>query len=173
MNHCRSWHQALGSVCLSALALTAPGVMATPPAPTPQVVPLAVLSAEDVVRRIYTLPDPDFGVFVDARRRPTVYTPRIVEMAARMDVCYQTKYGMTELDFDFIVPGQDYDIRSAHVTLVRQTDEAAEVQVVLMNPDTPVAIDYRLRRIDGEWRVDDVLFFGGEASLAKTLAGPC
>jgi len=96
-----------------------------------------------------------------------------VQLAARLVACDHAKYEMAELDFNFIVPGQDYDIRSVHVRLVRQMNDEAEVRVVLMNPDTPEAIYYHLRRIEGEWRVDDVLFFGGAASLVKTLAGPC
>lgn len=160
-------------VSLILLPLLAGVSMATPPMRPPAVTPRVSIAPDEVVRRIYTLPDPDFGVFAEPRRRSEVYTPRIVQLAARMDVCYRSKYGMENLDFNFIVSGQDYDIRSAHVGLVRQTDTEAEVRVVLMNPDTPEVIKYRMQRIDGEWRVDDVLFFGGEVSLSKTLAGPC
>lgn len=163
----------LRMVSLILLPLLAGVSMATPPMRPPAVVPRVSIAPDEVVRRIYTLPDPDFGVFAEPRRRPEVYTPRIVQLAARMDACYRAKYGMAELDFNFIVPGQDYDIRSAHVGLVRQTDTEAEVRVVLMNPDTPVAIEYRLQRINGDWRVDDVLFFDGETSMSKFLAGPC
>lgn len=160
-------------VSLILLPLLAGVSMATPPMRPPAVAPRVSIAPDEVVRRIYTLPDPDFGLFAEAHRRSEVYTPRIVRLAAQMDACYRAKYDMAELDFNFIVPGQDYDIHSAHVRLVHQTDIEAEVRVVLMNPDTPEVIKYRMQRIDGEWRVDDVLFFGGEVSLSKTLAGPC
>ena len=169
----RRWGRVTVAVGHFVQILAASGAMATPPMQTPEVFPLAANAPEDVVRSIYTLPDPDFGVFAEPHRRPEVYTPRIVQLAARMDACYRAKYGMAELDFNFIVPGQDYDIRSVHVGLVRQTDTEAEVRVVLMNPDMPVVIEYRLQRINEDWRVDDVLFFGGETSMSKFLAGPC
>ena len=63
-----------------------------------------------LVQRIYTLPDPYFEAFHDPEIRPDFFTARIDALTRKAVACYQEIWQMDHLDFDPIVPGQDYDI---------------------------------------------------------------
>jgi len=157
---------------LLVLSLSCLPAHATPPQPTPRTVPIS--APEMLVRSIYTLPDPDFGVFQDARRRPGYFTPRIVERAVVMDRCYLEKYGITEPHFNMIVPGQDYDIGDLRIDLVRQNEADAEVRVRFnrfRQIGDPVELRYHLKAMPEGWRIDDILYAG--TSMAAALSKPC
>ena len=135
---------------------------------------MPISAPEGLVRQIYSLPDPDFGIFQDARRRPGYFTARIVKRAARMDRCYREKYGIAEPHFNMIVPGQDYDIADLRIDLVTQTAQQAEVRVRFnrfRQIDDPVELRYHLKARPEGWRIDDIVY--GATSMAKALVEPC
>ena len=130
-------------------------------------------SPEDVVRRIYTLPDPNFDAFYDAAQRPQYYSGRIVRAAEAKERCFKKKFDMDHLDFDYIVPGQDHDIRDFHLELVENTGSDAKVKVRFQNfPDTePVEFMYHLKRASERWLIDDTVYNG--RALTESLMGDC
>jgi hypothetical protein len=143
--------------------------LAVPPLSNP------VLAADHpltLVQRVYRLPDPDFGVFYDKKRRRQFYTPRIVRLIAEKEACFKAKFKMDELDFNYIVPGQDYAIRSLTLSLLKQDEGSARVRVEFSGPDTKARLDYHLENDAGRWLVDDVVI-GPNDSLSKSLDGPC
>ncbi|MCC6914301.1 MAG: hypothetical protein IT566_11410 [Rhodospirillaceae bacterium] len=147
---------------------------ATPPERTPLVVPVEISAPEALVRRIYTLPDPDVGAFIDPQRRPAFYTSRIHSRALRMERCYAKKYGMDFLDIDYIVPGNDYDITDLSFTLVNSTRRAATINVRFNRSAgaiDPISLFYHLKLTRGGWRIDDVAY--EKETLAKSLSGKC
>lgn len=123
-----------------------------------------------LLRRLYTLPDPDFGAFHDPERRAGFYTPRIGDLVARAEECYRKRWGMTDLDFDFIVPGQDYDIRRLNIAVTEQQSNSAKARVAFDSMGDAVELYYTLDRIDGKWLIDDVVHEGRYLSKALGLA---
>ena len=127
-----------------------------------------------VVRGLYTLPDPDFGAFHDAARRGAYYTPRIVALIAAGEACYRREYGMDHLDFDYIVPGQDYDVRNLDIALLERSDADARVLVTFDNFDEHVTLEYRLEQIGGRWLIADTLVREvGADTLFEALRNAC
>ena len=157
---------------LLVLSLSCLPAHATPPQPTPKTLPIS--APEALVRSIYTLPDPDFGAYVNPARRPGYFTPRIVERAVVMDRCYLEKYGISEAHFDMIVPGQDYDIGDLRIDLVRQDEADAEVRVRFnrfRQINDPVELRYHLKAMPAGWRIDDIQYAG--TSMVAALSKPC
>ncbi|NMM43592.1 DUF3828 domain-containing protein [Rhodospirillaceae bacterium KN72] len=127
--------------------------------------------ASAVLQRLYTLPDPDFAAFHDDQRRPAYYSPRIHALALAKTACFQQVFGMDGLDFDYIVPGQDYDIRDLSIETISQSGDAATARVAFVTMGEAVTLDYSLLRVDGRWLIDDTMYDGH--SLAGDLAAPC
>jgi len=123
------------------------------------------------VQRIYTLPDPDFGVFENPERRVDYYTPRIVALTAQQEACYKKKFGMDHLDFNYIVPGQDYDISDLRAKLLRKDGDDALVQVNFHNGFSPIEMQFHLKNMKRGWLIDNVIY--GESSLQQDLTHPC
>lgn len=154
-------------------SLAAPG-NATPPERPPLVKPLHISEPEALMWRIYTLPNPDFGAFIDPERRPEFYSARIHKLAKRMERCYAKKYGMDFLDIDYIVPGNDYDIRNLSIELVKTQRKMAIVQVRFNRSGPihdPIKLDYHLALTPNGWRIDNVRY--EKNNLAKDLSGRC
>lgn len=153
------------ALCLPAQAQDMPLSVAPEPARGP----------DEAVRRLYTLPDPDFAAFDDPARRPDHYTPKIVRRAGAMEACYRQKYGQDWMNFNFLVPGQDYDIRNVRVGTQSEGRRTAIVHVEFFNGDfdgdKQISLIYHMRKIDGRWLVDDVVYAG--ASFARVLTGSC
>lgn len=130
-------------------------------------------SPEDIVRQIYTLPDPNFDAFYDPAQRPLYYTGRIVHAAEAKERCFKKQFGMDHLDFDYIVPGQDHDIRDFHLELVENTGSDAKVKVRFQNfPGIELAeLMYHLKRVGERWLIDDTVYDG--RALSESLMGDC
>lgn len=154
------------ALCLPAQAQDAPRPERPPP-----VEPAPALGPDDAVRQLYTLPDPDFAAFGDPARRPSHYTPRIVKRARAMEACYLKKYGQGWLDFNFLLPGQDYDLGEVRVRTEKESRTKAVVRVDVLNSGAQMTLTHHLRKIDGRWLVDDLVFSG--VSFAETLTRPC
>lgn len=125
-----------------------------------------------LMQQIYRLPDPDFDVFYDKKRRRQFYTARIVRLIEKKEACFRQKFKMDELDFNYIVPGQDYKIHSLTLSLIAHDEGSARVRVELSGPDTKAGLDYRLENDAGRWLVDDVVI-DADNTLSKSLDGPC
>jgi hypothetical protein len=158
---------------LSVFLLATPG-NATPPERTPPVTSTPISEAEALMWRIYKLPDPDFGAFIDPERRPEFYSARIHNLAKRMERCYAKKYGMDFIDIDYIVPGNDYDIKDLSIEVTKSNRKTAVVQVRFNRSGPihdPIQIDYYLEMTPNGWRIDNVQY--EKHNLAKDLAGKC
>ncbi len=123
-----------------------------------------------LLRRIYTLPNPDFNAFHDPERRSIFYTARIDKLVKRAENCYRARWGMTDLDFDFIVPGQDYYIRGLDITITEQQYDFARARVIFDNMDEPIVLYYYFHCLDGRWLIDEVVYQGRPLSKALELA---
>jgi len=158
---------------LSGFLLAAPG-NATPPERPPLVKPMHISEPEALLWRIYTLPNPYFDAFINPKIRPDFYTSRIHVRAERMERCYLKKYGMDFLDIDYIVPGNDYDIRDLSITTLEQKAKSALVRVAFNRSRDmidPIELRYRLVMTSKGWRIDDVSY--GKLTLSKDLRPPC
>lgn len=123
-----------------------------------------------LLRRLYSLPNPDFDAFHDPERRGGFYTPRIDDLATRAEECYRARWGMTDIDFDFIVPGQDYDIQGLDITVTEQQHNFATASVTFGNMGEAIELYYKLHRLDKKWLIDEVVYQGRPLSKALELA---
>tara|TARA_R110002110_G_scaffold387396_1_gene599253 strand:+ start:10287 stop:10790 length:504 start_codon:yes stop_codon:yes gene_type:complete len=128
--------------------------------------PLAVL------KRIYVLPTPYFDAFHDREERPKFYTRRIHEQALRMEACFHERFKMEHLDYDYIVPGQDYNLSNLKITLVSRSGEEAAAKVTFASMGEGHEVTHTLRRVAGHWLIDDSAFASG-GSLFESLSRPC
>lgn len=117
----------------------------------------SAVSAEQLVRSIYTLPDPDFRAFLDPARRPLYYSQRIVKKAAEAERCYKEKYAMPDLEFDYITIGGDYDMHNLVIALQKENKTAAQVKVTFGKDDYYTELYYHLIATPAGWRIDDVI----------------
>jgi hypothetical protein len=135
---------------------------------------MEISAPEALVQRIYTLPNPDFGAFIEPERRPQFYTDRIHTRAKRMERCYAEKFGMDFLDIDFIVPGNDYDIAELSITLLQSQRRTALVRVNFNRSAgivDPIELFYHLKLTRSGWRINDVSY--GNETLAQALWANC
>ena len=143
---------------------------ASQPEPPPPAEAVRANSPLGLLRGIYTLPDPDFNTFHAPERRRIFYTPRIDKLVTRAQECYRARWGMMDLDFDFIVPGQDYDIQGLDIAITEQQYGSAKARVAFENMGEPIALYYEFHRLDGKWLVDEVVYRGRQLSQALELA---
>ena len=156
------------------LFLTVTPSVATPPKRPPPVTPVQISAPEALLWRIYTLPNPYFDAFINPKVRPDFYTSRIHVSAEHMERCYLRKYGMDFLDIDYIVPGNDYDIRDLSITTLEQKPKSAVVRVAFNRSGDlvdPIELRYRLVMTSEGWRINDVIY--EKSSLSKDLRAPC
>lgn len=78
---------------------------------------------------------------------------------------------MDWLDFDYTVPGNDYDLKHVDVKTLWQEGDMAKVTVVLDNMGEKQAMDYLLRREEKTWRIDDIFY--QNHSLSEDLSLGC
>lgn len=60
------------------------------------------------------------------------------------------------IDFDFILDGQDFDIKDLNVALVRRQGHRAAVAAQFKNFNEPKRVTYQLVRESGGWRVAEI-----------------
>lgn len=123
------------------------------------------------LHEIYVLPTPDFGAFHDKRRRPNFYTARIHETALAKEDCFRRTWGMDDLDFDFIVPGQDFKIDRFDIAILSQQGDAATASVRFENLGEAYDLRYSLKRSEGNWLIDNVSY--NDRTLLEALSSPC
>lgn len=125
------------------------------------------------VEWIYRLPNPRFMIFEDGRIRPHYYTKRLVQLTAGRERCYKEEFHMDWLDFNYIVPGNDYDIKNLHVEKLWQDGDMAKILVMFDNLGEKQRLEYLLRREDEDkgWMIDDI--FMESASLSQDLSVWC
>lgn len=128
----------------------------------------------EAVQRIYTLPNPDFSAFHDRERRGRHFTPRVTGLITRAEACFQRTFGMRVLDFDYIVPGQDYLLTNLRISNGIARDGGASVVVRFDNFGEPVELTYLLRRIRGRWLIDEIeTADDAEGTLSGALSNAC
>lgn len=125
-----------------------------------------------LVQRIYTLPDPYFEAFHDPEIRPDFFTARIDALTRKAVACYQEIWQMDHLDFDPIVPGQDYDIRHFTLTETARDAKTASIDVSFFSMNEEVWRGYELVRTPQGWRIDEVRQEMGE-TLTIALERAC
>lgn len=129
-------------------------------------------TAEQFIRGIYTLPDPDFTVFYNPERRPLYYSRSIVEKSVKAEQCYKEKYGMPHLDFSYITIGGDYDMAGLSIATQKEQEDNAQVRVSFGAGDYYTELYYHLVATSEGWRVDNVVTSSGY-SLADSLSQAC
>lgn len=132
-------------------------------------------SPESLLSRIYTTPTPYFEAFSNPQIRPQFYSQRLHELALDMEACYTETYGQDMLDFDFIVPGNDFgNIKRFDIQPVHVTHNKAQLKVMYEDFTGAVRIDYFLIHTPHGWRIDDVVDGEGKGTrLSDSLLPPC
>lgn len=148
---------AFAAACTLSTALARPQASGTP---------------EQLVRSIYTLPDPDFGAFLNPERRPLYYSSQIVWKAAKAEQCYFQKYTMSELEFDYITIGGDYDTSNLAITTQEENDDYAKIAVRFGADAFFTELFYHLIATPDGWRIDDVTT-QKNGSLSEMLENEC
>lgn len=130
---------------------------------------------EVLLQRIYTLPIPNFEAFSDPKIRPQFYSAKLHGLALSMEECYKQTYGQDMLDFDFIVPGNDFgDISHFDIQPVSVTADKAQMKVMYEDFTGAVRIDYFLIHTPHGWRINDVVDGEGKGTrLSDSLLPPC
>lgn len=123
------------------------------------------------VQWIYRLPNPRFMIFEDGRIRPRYYTERMVQLTTGRERCYKQEFHMDWLDFNYIVPGNDYDIKNLHIEKSWQEDDMAKVLVMFESLGEKQRLEYLLRHEGKSWMIDDI--FTETGSLSKDLSLWC
>jgi len=125
------------------------------------------------VEWIYTLPNPRFMIFENGRIRPKYYTARMVKLTAGRERCYKEEFHMDWLDFNYIVPGNDYNITNLYIEKLWQEDNMAKTLIMFDNLGEAQRLEYLLRREDKDkgWMIDDI--FTASGSLSHDLSLWC
>ena len=123
------------------------------------------------VQWIYELPNPRFMIFEDGRMRPHYYTKRLVQLTAGRERCYKEEFHMDWLDFNYIVPGNDYEIKNLCIKELWQEGDMAKILVMFENLGEKQRLEYLLRRGNASWMIDDI--FTERASLSRDLSLWC
>lgn len=124
------------------------------------VVPAVVAnSPEGIVRRIYTLPVPNFSAFHEPAQRDEFYSPATSDLIAEAENCVADRLGLPHLEFDFIVPGNDFQLTDLEVSLPEPMGaQSADVLVSFRNGGEFQQLLYQLQRRQQQWRIHDVRF---------------
>lgn len=130
---------------------------------------------EALLRGIYTLPIPNFEAFSNPKIRPQFYSARLHRLALNMEKCYAETYGQEMLDFDFIVPGNDFgNIKHFDIQPVHVLPDKAQLKVMYEDFTGAVRIDHFLIHTPHGWRIDDVVDGEGKGTrLSDSLREPC
>lgn len=123
------------------------------------------------VEWIYRLPNPRFMIFEDGHIRPHYYTKRLVQLTAGRERCYKEEFHMDWLDFNYIVPGNDYDIKNLRIEKLWQDGDMAKILVMFDSLGGKQRLEYLLRRENAGWMIDDIFMEG--ASLSQDLSLWC
>ncbi len=144
---------------------------ANQPEPEAAVPAVPANSPEGLLQRIYTLPVPNFTAFHDPAERDEFYTRSTSELISEAERCVADSPGLPHLEFDFIVPGDDFQLAELEISLQDQGDIRASVLVSFLNGGKPQRLFYELQRQQGQWLIHDVHF--QESSLRGELQAAC
>ncbi|MCW2310018.1 peptidoglycan-binding protein [Rhodobium gokarnense] len=123
-----------------------------------------------LIADIYTLPDPDVGVWAK-NRRLWYFSDHMLELVEAAEAAMKEKNGSEELDFNPIVPGQDYNITDLSISEPKIDGDTATVTVKFTNTlggDSKThELVYTLVTLDDSWLIDDIVTDG--TALSDTL----
>ena len=119
---------------------------------------LAEATPDAVVRGIYEayVAAEKSGKDAPDQLRASLYSARIRAQIAKLKKACARRDDLCLPDADFLVDGQDYQIRDVAAKLVSQKDDRAKVEARFRNFDTAVVKTYALVREQGRWVVDDI-----------------
>lgn len=124
-----------------------------------------------VVQRIYILPDPNFDAFYDSTLRHDFYTPATIALIEAAERCFKQAYGMDDLDYNYIVPGNDAQLSNLQLAELANDGRTARVEVRFRNGREKVLMDFYLERMDGRWLINDVAH--GNGTLRASAEAAC
>ncbi len=129
----------------------------------------------ELIANIYIQPDPDFGVW-SRERRDAFFTPRMIKLIEGAEAGYKKKHALDELDFNPIVPGQDYKLENLEISDGATSKERATVTVTFTNAlitegEKTFKLDYELVPASGTWLIDDIVTNGDSLAAALTALG--
>lgn len=134
--------------------------------------PASAMSPHDFVAGIYTLPDPDVEIW-SPKRREQYFSRRILDLVEAAEGVYKRRYDMDGLDFNPVVPGQDYKLSNLSVSNAVRTAKRAIVTVrftsTLGGKAETYTLAYELVPAGQSWRVDEIVTDG--KALSDTLIG--
>ncbi|KZB54244.1 hypothetical protein AUP41_20010 [Thalassospira xiamenensis] len=128
-------------------------------------------AAIELLEQVYTLPDPNFMAFHDPLLRRSFFTEEIADLIDAKEACYEQAFGLSHLDFDYIVPGQDYSLDNLQISQIGQSGNQTVLLVRFENFGEKVDLLYNLQRTHAGWRIADTIY--GKFSLKSDLSIKC
>jgi hypothetical protein len=101
--------------------------------------------------------------------KKSYYTPRVRREIVRLHAACRGKDWCLP-DADFLIDGQDFQIRNLNVTTRAETGDNATVEATFTNFDSKVKRVFSMRLIEGRWLIDDIDF--GEGQRLKDQLKP-
>lgn len=128
-------------------------------------------AAIELLEQVYTLPDPNFRAFHEPLLRRSFFTEEIADLIDAKEACYKQAFGQSVLDFDYIVPGQDYSLDNLQISQIGQSGNQTVFLVHFENFGEKVDLLYTLQRTRAGWRIADTIY--GKSSLKNVLSIKC
>ena len=134
--------------------------------------PSAPLSGpQGLMARIYDGRSVQIDAFADPAQRASFFTPSLSQQIAAAETCAITQ-SAASLDFNPLLPTQDYRRASYRVDTLAQTSSAAQIAVsVLQREVVQEVITFTLLSSGAAWRIDEVA--NGGIALSTRLAAAC
>lgn len=123
-----------------------------------------------LLQRIYTLPVPNFDAFYDRELRHVFYTQDIIEDIEQAEHCFKETFGLDDLDFNYIVPGNEYNLSNLQMAELGNDGRTARIEVRFKNGEEKVLLDFYLENQNGQWLIGDVAPGDGRLSSSVKLA---
>lgn len=147
-------------LCLTALAVLAPGLANT-----------ADTTAKDFVSGLYRsyVGKDAPGLLVDTPRFKAAVTPGLWRLIEADSNRAARRSEVPDLDGDPFVDAQDWDIKAVGVEIEERGKDKAQATVSFTNFDKPVTVRLALVRMNGAWKIDDVM--GPRRKSIRALLG--
>jgi hypothetical protein len=95
-------------------------------------------------------------------------TPHLRALIAGLYACEKRVQGMCNLDSDFIIDGQDWDLKAPPLVQARVAGPDQMIVSSRFNNDgTNVEVDYQFLRLGGAWLINDVTDYDQEDGISR------
>lgn len=132
------------------------------------------MGARALIAEIYTLPDPDGGIW-ERDRRPWYFTVKLLDLVDAAERGYKRRHQLDELDFNPVVPGQDYKLSDLKIGDPQRDGDHVRVAVAFTNTlgdeIKKHELVYSLTREDDAWMIDEIVTDGEPLTKQLTEYG--